>query len=72
MKNESEEQKSHKTELVYPPLFLSLLAKHTHTLISGLKRNVHPMAAHIEDIDALLLVRDASLILHAYCLTHEP
>lgn len=63
--NESEKQNSHKTEFVY------LRVKHTHSLISGLKRNVHPMAAHIDNIDVLLPVRDVSLIVHTDCLTHE-
>lgn len=64
--NESE---VHNTEFVYLPLFLSLLLQ--HTLISGLKRDVNAMGANVSEIDKLLQVRDALLVSHTDCSTHE-
>lgn len=40
---------------------------HIYTLFSGIKRDVDGMALNVENITKLLLVRDASFILHTDC-----
>ena len=69
--NKHEEQQSQ--NWVFVPASLSFPTSRTHntyTLISGLRRNVDAMGS-VTDINELLQVRDASLILHKASLTHE-